>query len=329
MASGRSTGKVMELREDKARLFRINQKAELAKCGFSKDCEGCRVAASGDEVSRLHGKECRERIRVAMMCDVTGQQRLRTAEERLASAASAARAEAVQEGQASRARVELAKESRDEEMTEACATNNAENVKPRVETLREDSTEVISRMEDGNTPVGGRLVSAEVSSRTEVFHPRKRGSEEGGLLEDAMLEHADALEMCISEMTVILMSLGVTTANFKVAELFCRNGFGESAVDIGFERGIVATGWMNGNVGQQRLYATEQRVSSARERPSVATRVAAAQEGPDEAMRQAFVASSAKEASAARDADVVEKNQRGGEKPVLSQNVVERYARCP
>ena len=178
-----------------------------------------------------------------------------------------------------------------------------------------------------------------------------------------MLEHADASEMCISEMTVILMSLGVTAANFKVAELFCRNRFGDSAVDVGFERGIVAgyaTGWMNDNVGQQRLYATKQRVSSAGERPSVATGVAAAQEGADEAMRQPFVASSAKEAlavsnakevlaassttktSAASDVDVVEKNQMGGEKPVLligsptcciimikSQNVVERHARRP
>ena len=60
---------------------------------------------------------------------------------------------------------------------------------------------------------------------------------------------------------------------------------------MGFERGLVAdypTGWMNDNVGQQRLYATEQRVSSAGQQPSVATRVAAAQQGPDEAMRQAL-----------------------------------------
>ena len=62
----------MELREDKARWFRIKREAELAKCGFSKDCEGRRVAASGDEVSRPHGKECRELIRVAMMCDDAG-----------------------------------------------------------------------------------------------------------------------------------------------------------------------------------------------------------------------------------------------------------------
>ena len=44
---------------------------------------------------------------------------------------------------------------------------------------------------------------------------------------------------------------------------------------------------MNGNVGQQRLHETEQRVSSAGEQPSVVTRVAA-----DEAMRQVLAASS-------------------------------------
>ena len=53
------------------------------------------------------------------------------------------------------------------------------------------------------------------------------------------------------------------------------------------------------------------------------TRVAAAQEGPDEAMRQVLAASNAKgvpaasstmKASAASDADMVEKNQIGGKK---------------
>ena len=68
-ASVQVTGKVMEPREDKARWFCIRRDVELAKCGFSKDCEGCRVEASGDEVSRRHGEECRQRIRVAMMCD--------------------------------------------------------------------------------------------------------------------------------------------------------------------------------------------------------------------------------------------------------------------
>ena len=102
------------------------------------------MAASGDEVLRPHGKECRERITVDTMCDDTDQERLHAAEERLAPAASAARAEVAQEGQASPARVEAAQESRNEEMTEALVTNNAENVKPRIEISREDSTGVIS-----------------------------------------------------------------------------------------------------------------------------------------------------------------------------------------
>ena len=99
VASVRMTFPIMEAREDKARWFCIKREVELAKCGFSKDCEECRVAASGDAVSRPHGEECRERIRVAMMCDDAGQQRLR---------ASATRAEVAQEGQASPVRVEVA-----------------------------------------------------------------------------------------------------------------------------------------------------------------------------------------------------------------------------
>ena len=280
------------------------------------------MAASGDEVSRPHGKGCRERNRTAVMCDDAGQQRLRTAEKQLAPAASATRAEEAQEHKASPARAELAQESRDEEMSEACVKNKAESVKPRIDESREDSTEDISRMEDGNTPVGGPLVSAEVNSRSEgVLPSRKRGSEKRGAPRDLTLECTDGSEMCISKMTVILMSLGVTTANSKVAELFCRNRFGDSAVGIGFERGIAAdyaTDGMNDNVGQQRLPATEQRVSSAGEQPSGATRDAAAQEGPDETMRQALAASSAKEASAASDADVVEKNQMGGGHDVIA-----------
>ena len=46
---------------------------------------------------------------------------------------------------------------------------------------------------------------------------------------------------------------------------------------------------------------------SAGEQPSVVTRVAAAQEGPDEAMRQVLATSSTIKASAVR--DVVKKNQ--------------------
>ena len=77
-------------------------------------------------------------------------------------------------------------------------------------------------MEDGNTPVRGPLVSAEVSSRSEgVLPSRKRGSEERGALEteDPRLEHTDGSEMCISEMTVNLKSLGVASASDKMAEL--------------------------------------------------------------------------------------------------------------
>ena len=45
-------------------------------------------------------------------------------------------------------------------------------------------------------------------------------------------------EMCISEMTVILMSLG--SASGEVAELFGRNRFGGAAVDMGFGRGLTS-----------------------------------------------------------------------------------------
>ena len=63
--------------------------------------------------------------------------------------------------------------------------------------------------------------------------------------DDPNLAPADE-SMGIGEMAVIHMSLGVAPANFKVAELFCRNRFGEAAVSMGFERGLVvdhATGW--------------------------------------------------------------------------------------
>ena len=58
--------------------------------------------------------------------------------------------------------------------------------------------------------------------------------------DDPRLSPADGSQMGISEMAVILVSLGVAPANVKVAELFCRNRFGDTAVDIGFERGLVS-----------------------------------------------------------------------------------------
>ena len=62
-------------------------------------------------------------------------------------AASAARAEVAQEGQASLAWVELAQGSRDKRWLKRLHANS-ENVKPRDEVSREDSTEVSSRTED-------------------------------------------------------------------------------------------------------------------------------------------------------------------------------------
>ena len=159
-----------------------------------------------------------------MMCDDTGHDRLRAAAKRLAPAATAARAE-------------VAQESRNEETNEAFVTNNAENVKPRVDVSREDSNEVSSRIEDAHTPVGGQVASAEVSSRAEgVLPSRMRGSEERGAPEEPMLEHTDGSETCISVMTVILQSLGVASKNDKIVDLFSRNGLGGAAVDMGFER---------------------------------------------------------------------------------------------
>ena len=82
-----------------------------------------------------------------------------------------------------------------------------------------------------------------------------------GPLDDPNLTPADESLMGISEMAVILMSLGVAPANFKVAELFCRIRFGESAVDMGFERGLVvdcATGWSMSD--EVQMEEVEQRV---------------------------------------------------------------------
>ena len=39
-------------------------------------------------------------------------------------------------------------------------------------------------------------------------------------------------------MVRILRSLGLVPVNFKVAESFCRNSFGDAAVGKGFKRGL-------------------------------------------------------------------------------------------
>ena len=69
---------VMEPRDYKARRFYIQREVELAKNGFSDDCEGCHVGRVGAE-AKPHSEGCRERIRQAMMNDDVGQQRLRAA----------------------------------------------------------------------------------------------------------------------------------------------------------------------------------------------------------------------------------------------------------
>ena len=107
----------------------------------------------------------------------------------------------------------MAQEGQDEEMTGAPAASGAWSVRPR-------SADTSSRMGD-------------------VLPSRKRGSEEVRPPEDPRLKPADGSQMGISEMAVILMSLGVAPANVKVAELFCRDRFGGTDVDMGFERGLV------------------------------------------------------------------------------------------
>ena len=76
----------------------------------------------------------------------------------------------------------------------------------------------------------------ETSNRLDdVLVSRKRGAEEMGPPDDGS-----------RELATILMSFSVAPVSFKVAELFCRSKFGDAAVDMGFESGLVvdsATGW--------------------------------------------------------------------------------------
>ena len=152
-------------------------------------------------------------------------------------------------------------------MSEACVTNNAESVKPRIDESLEDSTEAISRMEDGNTPVGGPLVSAEVNSRSEVFYRRKCEIREkrsswrpdvGAYGWVGNVHQQDDSDPQVA---------GCDVSESKGGRIcFCE--IWRFSRWHRLRAGIVAdsaTSWMNGNVGQQRLHATEQRVSSAGE----------------------------------------------------------------
>ena len=180
------------------------------------------MAQSGAE-AKPYSEGRRERIRQATMNDDAGQQRLHAAEHRVAPAGGQ---------QAVATRVEAALEGPDEELTEAPAARSARNVRPR-------TAETSSRMED-------------------VLPSRKRGSEE---VARPRLTPADTPQMGISEMAVILTSLGMAPVNFQVAELFCRNRFGDAAVDAGFELGIIvycATGWNMKD--EEQMEEVEQRV---------------------------------------------------------------------
>ena len=143
----------------------------------------------------------RNRIRHAMMNDNVGQQKLHAAEQRFSPAG---------EQPSVGTRVEAAHEGPDQAKRQALAASSASNVRPR--------TAERSRMED-------------------VVPSRKRGSEGVGPPDDLGLTPADESQMDIGEMAVILVSLEVARANFKVAEFFCRNRFGDTAVSMGFERG--------------------------------------------------------------------------------------------
>ena len=150
---------------------------------------------------------CRERIRQAMMNGDVGQQRLRAAEQRVSSAG---------EQPSVATRVEAAQEGPDEAMSQALAASSARNVRPR--------TAESGRVED-------------------LVPSRKRGSEEVGLPDDPNLTPADESQVGIGEVAVIFMSLGVAMANFKVAELFCRNRFGVSVCQPSTWASSAASWW--------------------------------------------------------------------------------------
>ena len=84
--AGRTTAQQLDKwwilpRQYRACRFHI-RRVELVKFGYSDDCEGCHVAQLGAE-AKPHSGRCRERITQAVMSDDVGQQRLRTAEQRL------------------------------------------------------------------------------------------------------------------------------------------------------------------------------------------------------------------------------------------------------
>ena len=148
-------------------------------------------AAQVGEEAEPHG----ERIRQATTNDDVGQQRFRAADQGVAQAAVA---------------IELRwpKEGKDEEMTEALAAASAWERQTR----------------DGRDGRDEQLNAGRFT--VEIARTRR-----GGPPDDPRLTPADESQVGINEMAVIFMSLGVAPANFKVADLFCRNRCGEAPVE--------------------------------------------------------------------------------------------------
>ena len=117
-------------------------------------------------------------------------------------------------------------ESRRQENNRLEGPDEAMNQAPAANSAREALVASSARNVRPRTAESGRM--------EDVVPSRKRGSEEVGPPDDPNLTPADESQTGISEMAVILMSLGVAPAKFQVAELFCRNRFGESAVGMGF-----------------------------------------------------------------------------------------------
>ena len=141
--------------------------------------------------AKPHSEGCRERIRQATMNDEVDQQRLHAAEQRVASVGGQ---QAVATG------VEAGQESQDEENDRSACSKQGEARQTQSEwrTLHRREHEDQKRCVRRTTRVSRQLTSRRWAS---------------------------------AKMAVILKLLGVAPTTFKVAEWFCRNRFGDAAVD--------------------------------------------------------------------------------------------------
>ena len=99
----------------------------------------------------------------------------------------------------------------------------------------------------------------------------------------------------------------------------CSARYSGTAVGMGFERRLAVNqvaGWMIDSVGQQGLCGGASGLDGTRATVCDNKKSKRLSIFQNKAMRQVLAASSIYEASVASDADVVEKDQMGGEKPV-------------